>query len=71
MMPEKLEPIKIDKGKFSCPVCYKIFGQSNHVRRHLLTHTGEKPFSCSYCNFATTQNNCLKKHVLRHHNAIY
>ena len=70
MMPANLEPIKIGIGKYSCPVCPKFFGQSYHARRHILTHTGEKPFSCSYCEFATNQNCVLKKHCERYHNVF-
>ena len=42
--------VMINKGRskgVECKVCGKIFAKD--LKRHMLTHTGERPFQCSYC----------------------
>ncbi|XP_037798536.1 asparagine-rich zinc finger protein AZF1-like [Penaeus monodon] len=50
-----------------CPYCFKRFGLRTDLRRHLRTHTGEKPFACSVCNFRTALKGNLKRHMIRFH----
>ncbi|XP_050692052.1 protein tramtrack, alpha isoform-like isoform X6 [Eriocheir sinensis] len=56
-----------DKQAFMCPVCGKQFGQPYNLRRHLTTHTGERPYRCPHCNYAASQNVHLEKHIRRIH----
>jgi len=37
-------PIKEEKHR--CEVCGKYFARD--LKRHMMTHTGERPFQCSY-----------------------
>ena len=60
-------PIKIGIRQYACPFCTKIMDQFSNMRRHILTHTGEKPFSCPLCSFACNQNTSLKAHIQRMH----
>ncbi|KAG5476765.1 hypothetical protein CUR178_03950 [Leishmania enriettii] len=53
-----------------CPHCAKEFtgnsstsGVRSNYRRHLLTHTGERPFPCTYCHQRFTTKPNLRRHV--------
>lgn len=49
-----------------CSYCpYSTF-VSAHLKRHILTHTGERPFACTVCNYRCNQKENLKKHMIRH-----
>lgn len=51
----------------TCPFCSRKFPWSSSLRRHILTHTGQKPFKCPKCPiFFTTKSNC-ERHLMRKH----
>ncbi|XP_042238556.1 protein tramtrack, beta isoform-like isoform X3 [Homarus americanus] len=50
-----------------CDHCGKVFQFSNDLRKHIRTHTGEKPYKCPYCSYRATQKVHLRGHILRRH----
>ena len=64
-------PIRLGKNQFACPCCSKIMGSAGDVRRHILTHTGEKPFSCTLCHISFTANGSLKRHMNTVHRYLH
>ena len=51
----------------ACEVCGATFRSTSHLRRHSLTHTGERPYRCTLCSLAFTQSTHLRRHVKNLH----
>ncbi|XP_064644782.1 uncharacterized protein LOC135498436 [Lineus longissimus] len=52
---------------FQCDTCPKTFLTSRDLRRHILTHTGEKPLKCELCDKRFARPDYLKLHARRMH----
>merc|ERR1719461_823272 len=51
-----------------CAICGKKFVCVTTMKRHLVTHTGERPFNCKICGKQYTQKGNLRVHERTHRN---
>jgi len=47
---------------YECKFCKKVFANITHLKRHLPSHTGEKPFHCKLCGLKFSRKDNLLKH---------
>jgi len=52
----------------SCPIpsCGRLFKRLEHLKRHVRTHTQERPYICPYCNKAFSRSDNLAQHRRTH-----
>lgn len=60
-------------GGSVCGVCGKVFHGTNQkflLRRHILTHTGERRHGCPYCSYQANQAGNLNRHIRNLHPGV-
>ncbi|KAK7206195.1 transcription factor STE12 [Myxozyma melibiosi] len=52
----------------TCPVasCGRIFARLEHLKRHVRTHTNERPYKCKICNRGFSRSDNLAQHRRTH-----
>jgi uncharacterized Zn-finger protein len=53
---------------YTCQVhtCDKHFSHPCYLKRHMITHSADKPHKCSICNKSFSRNSAVKRHMQKH-----
>uniref|UniRef100_A0A8D9AXI8 Transcriptional repressor CTCFL n=2 Tax=Cacopsylla melanoneura TaxID=428564 RepID=A0A8D9AXI8_9HEMI len=66
--------IHIDTDQYGkhliCCICKYATMKLSNLRKHIWTHTGEKPFKCSKCSYNSTQSSNLRMHLKIKHSIV-
>ena len=61
-------PIPTGSLRSVCPYCGRAtFRDTSDLRRHIRTHTGERPYRCTICPYSATRKEHLSAHLRRKH----
>ena len=58
------------KKKHECTECGHQFRTKALLKRHNLTHSGERPFTCATCDKRFSRQDHLRRHMVTHMNAF-
>lgn len=59
---------QIEENRHDCNICGKSYKHSHHLRRHLVSHSGEKPYACSICGKSFGRKDTCQDHIRSIHN---
>jgi uncharacterized Zn-finger protein len=62
------DPRDGESRNFLCPYdfCYRPFKRLEHLKRHVRTHTQERPFVCKRCDRNFSRQDNLAMHIKTH-----
>lgn len=52
-----------EKIIYYCPYCTYSTDRKPNIKRHKLTHTGQRPFQCSLCGHKFSMKQSVKRHM--------
>ena len=62
----EVDPMRMHTGENSCAICGESFSDGGTLKRHQLTHTGEKQHKCNECGKFFARKDVLNEHIRIH-----
>lgn len=56
--------------RVGCPLCPRAFPWVSSLKRHLVTHTGQKPYRCPRCALTFSTKSNRERHLYRKHGIV-
>lgn len=70
-MVDRLPRPKMERPKlYICEACSRPFARLDHLKRHMRTHTKEKPFPCPHCASCFARRDLLLRHQRKLHQSV-
>jgi len=63
-----LTSVDVVSSQYSCAVSSQVFTQVGNLRRHMMTHSGQRAYQCMVCGKQFSQLNNLRAHERTHSN---
>ena len=63
---KRTKPTDDETPRYSCTQCKYVTNRSDHYKRHLMTHSADKPLKCTLCSYGTGRSDHYKRHLQRH-----
>lgn len=63
---KRSKPVEDETPRYSCTMCKYVTNRSDHYKRHLMTHSADKPLKCTMCSYGTGRSDHYKRHLQRH-----
>ncbi|XP_066948870.1 longitudinals lacking protein, isoforms H/M/V-like isoform X16 [Macrobrachium rosenbergii] len=54
-----------------CHLCGQKCRSSSEMKRHVMTHTGERPYKCPHCFYSSTLKTNVRRHMICMHRSDY
>ena len=68
LVPKQSQKVRTDKPRpHQCNICLRGFVRVEHLRRHALVHTQERPFVCEHCEKKFGRRDLMVRHIRKLH----
>ncbi|KAH7007754.1 hypothetical protein EDB80DRAFT_577217 [Ilyonectria destructans] len=58
-----------EEALYQCSQCYRRYHRTEHLTRHVRSHTKQRPYSCGFCAKSFARLDVLKRHETTHGDA--
>lgn len=68
LVPKSSQKVRTDKPRpHQCSICLRGFVRLEHLKRHALVHTQERPFVCEHCDKKFGRRDLMVRHIRKLH----